>query len=128
MSDACGIIARMFEDMRGRGSGPEVIARFDELCERRHPSKTPESAALRLSRGLAAGRLRYARAMRERLPKVADIFHAGDIDYRTFQTVASRTDLITDPDVLAAVDVPRRRRPRQTVRRREQKFPKSPLT
>jgi hypothetical protein len=66
--------------------------------------------------------------MRERLPKVADIFHAGDIDYRTFQTVASRTDLITDPDVLAAVDVPRRRRPRQTVRRREQKFAKCPLT
>jgi hypothetical protein len=128
MSDACGIIARMFEDMPGRGSDPEVTARFDELFERRHPSKTPESAALRLSRGLAAGRLRYARAMRERLPKVADIFHAGDIDYRTFQTVASRTDLITDPDVLAAVDVPRRRRPRQTVRRREQKFAKCPLT
>ena len=149
----------MFEDMLGRGSDPELIARFDELFERRHPSKTPESAALldricaatraenraaaaqlgaigdlfgyrlsrcsenedwaidtmeavaaevaaalRISQGLAASRLRYARALRERLPKVADIFHAGDIDYRMFQTLVYRTDLITDPDVLAAVD------------------------
>ena len=135
-----------------------MIARFDELFERRHPSKTPESAALldricaaaraenraaaaqldaigdlfgyrlarcsenedwaidtmeavaaevaaalRISQGLAASRLRYARALRERLPKVADIFHAGQIDCRMFQTIVSRTDLITDPDVLAAV-------------------------
>ncbi len=153
------ILECMFEDMSGRGSDPEVIARFDELFERRHPSKTPESAALldricaatraenraaaaqlaaigdlfgyrlsrcsenedwaidtmeavaaevaaalRISQGLAASRLRYARALRERLPKVADIFHAGDIDYRMFQTLVYRTDLITDPDVLAAVD------------------------
>jgi hypothetical protein len=95
------------------------------------------AAALRISQGLAASRLRYARALRERLPKVADIFHAGQIDYRMFQTIVSRTDLITDPDVLAAVHaelahdeivpshcVPRRR----PVRRREQKFAKCPLT
>jgi hypothetical protein len=127
----------------------EVIARFDELMERHHPSKTAESAALvdricgsaraenraaaaqlvaigelfgyrlsrcsetedwaidtmeavaaevgaalRISQGLAASRVRYARAMRERLPKVGGLF----------QTIVYRTDLITDPDVLAAVD------------------------
>lgn len=137
----------------------EVIARFDELIERCHPSTTPDSAALvervrasarvenraaaaqlvaigelfgyrlsrcyenedwaidtmeavaaevgaalRISQGLAASRLRYARAMRERLPRVAEVFKAGDIDYRMFQTVVYRTDLITDPAVLAAVD------------------------
>ncbi len=114
-----------------------MIARFDELFERRHPSKTPESAALldrscaaaraenraaaaqldaigdlfgyRLSRcaenedwaidtmeavaaevaaalwisqGLAASQLRYARALGERLPMVAEVFQAGEIDYR----------------------------------------------
>src|SRR6201993_3599690 len=138
---------------------PDVVARFDELFERHHPSKTPESAALvericsaaraenraaaaqlvaigelfgyrlsrcsetedwaidtmeavaaevgaalRISQGLAASRLRYARAMRERLPKVADVFTAGDIDYRMFQTMVYRTDLVTDRDALAAVD------------------------
>jgi Domain of unknown function (DUF222) len=62
------------------------------------------AAALRISQGLAASRLRYARALRERLPAVAEVFKAGDIDFRTFQTIVYRTDLITDRDVLAAVD------------------------
>ncbi|ORA80031.1 HNH endonuclease [Mycobacterium malmoense] len=62
------------------------------------------AAALRISQGLAASRLRYARAMRERLPRVGDVFRGGDIDFRLFQTIVYRTDLITDPDVLARVD------------------------
>ncbi len=61
-------------------------------------------AALRISQGLAASRLRYARAMRERLPQVGAVFKAGDIDYRTFTTIVYRSDLITDPDVLSTVD------------------------
>jgi hypothetical protein len=61
-------------------------------------------AALRISQGLAGSRLRYARAMREQLPKVAEVFKAGDIDFRLFATMVYRTDLITDADVLAAVD------------------------
>jgi hypothetical protein len=136
-----------------------VIARFDELFERRHPSKTTQStalvdrivaswraqnraaaasfvaigelfayrlarcsdtedwavdteaavsaevaAALRISQGLAASQLRYARAMRERLPKLAEVFKAGDIDQRTFATIVYRTDLISDRDLLAVVD------------------------
>jgi hypothetical protein len=61
-------------------------------------------AALRISQGLAASRLRYARAMRERLPKVGEVFSAGDIDFRMFQTIVFRTDLITDPALMATVD------------------------
>jgi Domain of unknown function (DUF222) len=149
----------MFDQGSGLRSSPEVIARFDELFERRYPSRTPQSAALldricassraenraaaetltavgelfgyrlarcsdteewavdteeavaaelaaalRISQGLASSRLRYARAMRERLPAVAEIFKAGDIDFRLFATIVYRTDLITDCDVLAAVD------------------------
>jgi hypothetical protein len=149
----------MFEQAIGCTSSPEVIARFDELFERRYPTRTSESAvlvdrigaswrdqnraaaaaltaigelfayrltrcsdtedwavdteaavsaevavALRMSQGLAASQLRYARAMRERLPKLADVFKAGDIDQRTFATIVYRTDLIADSDVLATVD------------------------
>ncbi|MFZ3318103.1 HNH endonuclease signature motif containing protein [Mycobacterium sp.] len=149
----------MFDTASPRVSSPEVIARFDELFERRYPSRTAESAAfvdricaswraqnraaaasfvaigelfsyrlarcsdteewaidteeavsaeiaaaLGISQGLAGSQLRYARAMRERLPKVADVFKAGDIDQRTFATIVFRTDLITDREVLAAVD------------------------
>jgi hypothetical protein len=42
--------------------------------------------------------------MREQLPKVAEVFKAGDIDVRLFQTMVYRTDLIADREVLAAVD------------------------
>jgi hypothetical protein len=62
------------------------------------------AAALRIGQGLAGSRLRYARAMRERLPKVGAVFAAGDIGYLMFQTIVFRTDLIVDVDVLAAVD------------------------
>ncbi len=62
------------------------------------------AAAFRISLGMAGSYLRYALAMRERLPQVAAVFRAGDMDYRMFQTLVYRTDLITDPEVLAAVD------------------------
>jgi hypothetical protein len=61
-------------------------------------------AALRISQALAGSRVHYARAMRERLPRVGEVFQAGQIDFRLFATIVYRTDLITDPDVLAAVD------------------------
>ncbi|MEE6178161.1 HNH endonuclease signature motif containing protein [Mycobacterium sp. 050134] len=62
------------------------------------------AAGLRISQALAASRVRYARTMRERLPRVGAIFAAGDIDFRLFATIVYRTDLIDDADVLAAVD------------------------
>src|SRR3984957_5132201 len=62
------------------------------------------AAALGITHGLAASHLLYSRAMRLRLPRVGELLQAGDIDYRTFQTIVYRTGLITDPDVLAAVD------------------------
>ena len=150
-SEGSGIIECMFEQESHPEPDPEVVARFDELFERRHPSTTAESAALieqigasvraenraaaaqltaigklfahrlsrcsetedwaadtmtavaaevaaalRISQGLAESRLHYARVLRERLPQVGAVFAAGDIDYRTFQTIVYRTDLITD--------------------------------
>ena len=62
------------------------------------------AAAFRISQAMAGSYLRYALAMRERLPRVAEVFRAGDLDLRLFQTLVYRTDLITDPEVLAAVD------------------------
>lgn len=62
------------------------------------------AAAFRTSLAMAGSYLRYALAMRDRLPQVAAVFRAGDIDYRMFQTLVYRTDLITDPKVLSRVD------------------------
>src|ERR1700751_6168185 len=45
LSDRSDIIECMFEQSGPRRSSPEVIARFDELFERRYPSRTTESVA-----------------------------------------------------------------------------------
>jgi hypothetical protein len=146
----------MFE---GRVASPGSVARLDAVFERRHPSTTPQSAALVdrlratrraensaagqrlaviseldalrlrllgeretwctdtqeavaaevaaamcISQALATSYLYYARAMRTRLPLVGALLQAGDIDYRAFQTIVYRTDLITDLEVMATVD------------------------
>jgi hypothetical protein len=62
------------------------------------------AAALCISQALATSYLYYARTMRTRLPQVGALLQAGDLDYRAFQTIVYRTDLITDGDVMAAVD------------------------
>src|SRR5246127_2175864 len=62
------------------------------------------AAALHCSVAMGHSYLRYAMAMRDRLPQVGKALQAGDIDYRAFQTIVFRTDLITDADVLAKVD------------------------
>lgn len=63
------------------------------------------AAALRVSQGFAVNRVANAIAMRKRLPRAGTVFQAGDIDYLMFQALVSRTELITDPDRLAAVDI-----------------------
>ena len=62
------------------------------------------AAKLRISQGLAANRVKDAIAMGSRLPQVGTVFRAGDIDYLMFGAIVSRTELITDPARLAAVD------------------------
>ncbi|BBX44458.1 HNH endonuclease signature motif containing protein [Mycobacterium cookii] len=62
------------------------------------------AAALQCSIGMGSSYLRYAMALRDRLPEVGKAFQAGDIDYRAFQTIVFRTELITDVDALARVD------------------------
>ncbi|CQD18615.1 13E12 repeat-containing protein [Mycobacterium lentiflavum] len=68
------------------------------------------AAALNISQALASSYLNYSRAMRNRLPRIGAALIAGEISYSTFQTIVYRTDLITDSDVLAAVDAELARR------------------
>ena len=101
---------------RAAGERLVVIGELDVLWLRRfgeretwgtdtHDAINAEiAAALSITRGLADSYLEYARAMRLRLPRVGALLCAGDIDYRTFRTIVYRTDLITDAEVLAAVD------------------------
>ena len=63
------------------------------------------AAVLRTSLAMAGSYMHYAKAMWERLPKIAAAFRAGDIDYRMFQTLVYRTGVIQDPAILIRVDV-----------------------
>lgn len=61
------------------------------------------SAAQNISRGRAGTQIRYARELRERLPRVAAVFAAGDIDWRMVSIIISRTSNVADC-AIAVVD------------------------
>jgi hypothetical protein len=62
------------------------------------------AAAQNVSLGVASHQLMLAHALRDRLPRVAEVFAAGTISYRLVNAVVFRTALITDADALAKVD------------------------
>jgi hypothetical protein len=82
----------------------QVGERADWCTDTQEAVSAEVAAVLGITQGLADSYLEYSRAMRLRLPRVGALLVAGDIDYRMFQTIVYRTDLITDAQVLAAVD------------------------
>jgi Domain of unknown function (DUF222) len=113
--DAITAAARAQNAMCGR-----ELAAIGELYARRAPEDDVDrlnwaidghenvvaeiAAALGVSRGRARGRLRYAIALRERLPRVAELFAMGLIDFRLMAAVVSRTELVEDSELIAKLD------------------------
>ncbi|WP_113964172.1 HNH endonuclease signature motif containing protein [Mycobacterium shimoidei] len=113
--DAIAAAARAQNAMCGR-----ELAAVGELYARRAPEDDVDrsnwaidghenvvaevAAALGISRGRARTRLRYAIALRERLPRVAEAFASGAIDFRVMAAVVSRTELVEDPVLIAKID------------------------
>ncbi|MEB3020271.1 HNH endonuclease signature motif containing protein [[Mycobacterium] crassicus] len=62
------------------------------------------SAACDISHGKASGQMYLASALRERLPKVAALFAAGQLNAALVSTISWHTTLIQDRRALAAVD------------------------
>jgi hypothetical protein len=62
------------------------------------------AAAQHISRGLALHQTHRGVALRDRLPKVAALFEAGEISDLLVRTIVWRTYLITDETAMAAVD------------------------
>jgi Domain of unknown function (DUF222) len=62
------------------------------------------AAAHNVSLGVASHQLMIARALRQRLPRVAEVFATGLISYRHVNAVVYRTALIRDPEARAKVD------------------------
>ncbi len=61
-------------------------------------------AALNVSHWVAADQMELAMVLRTRLPKVAARYAAGQVSSRTVTTIKKRTDLVRDPEALAALD------------------------
>jgi hypothetical protein len=61
-------------------------------------------AAQNVSAGAASHQLLVAQALRERLPRVAEVFATGAITYRMVNAIVARTRLIQDREALAKVD------------------------
>ncbi|OBB14945.1 HNH endonuclease [Mycobacteriaceae bacterium 1482268.1] len=62
------------------------------------------AASHEVSFGVASHQLMVAMALRERLPRVNEVFHTGRISYRLVQSIVHRTALVTDPQARANVD------------------------
>lgn len=62
------------------------------------------AAAQGISRGRASGQLRYGLALAERLPKLAAVFAAGEVDFRVISAVVFRTELMSDENALLRLD------------------------
>jgi Domain of unknown function (DUF222) len=62
------------------------------------------AAAQGISHGMASGQMYPSVALRDRLPRVAELFADGMISYWLARTIAWHTDLIKDPEALRLVD------------------------
>ncbi|SRX80315.1 DUF222 domain-containing protein [Mycolicibacterium parafortuitum] len=62
------------------------------------------AAAYRITQGLALHQTYRAVVLRDRLPRVGALFLAGAISELLVRAIITRTDLITDPALIAAVD------------------------
>lgn len=61
-------------------------------------------AELGITRHRASSQMNYGIELLERLPLLGAVFAAGEVDFRVIAVAVFRTGLITDPDVLAAID------------------------
>jgi hypothetical protein len=119
--DDAGVVDVITDAARARNAMcARELAAIGELYARRAPAADADrvnwaidghenvvaevAAALGVSRGRAAGRLRYAIALRERLPRVAEVFARGAIDFRLMAVVVYRTELVEDPELIAKLD------------------------
>ncbi|MCV7170304.1 DUF222 domain-containing protein [Mycobacterium manitobense] len=62
------------------------------------------AAAMNLSAAAASVMVSQADALDSRLPKVAAVLARGDIDWRTVQIIVSRSELVSDRRIIAALD------------------------
>jgi hypothetical protein len=100
----CGRELAAIGELYARRAPEDDVDRLDWAIDGHENVVAEVGAALGISRGRARGRLRYAIALRERLPRVAEVFARGLIDFRLMAAVVSRTELVQDAVLVAELD------------------------
>jgi hypothetical protein len=101
---ACGRKFQWMGALYGRRAPDDDAERISWAIDGHANVVAEISAELNISRGRAAGQLRYAIDLQERLPKVAEVFAAGAIDFRMMAELVSRSENVTDPELSAKLD------------------------
>ncbi|MGY4647636.1 hypothetical protein ACVWWN_001432 [Mycobacterium sp. URHB0021] len=103
---ACARKLAAMADGLARRWGAEGSAEREQWCLDNWDAVCAEiGAAFNVSLGVASHQLTLAWVLRERLPRVGEVFTAGLISARLVHTIVYRTALITDPDARAKVDI-----------------------
>lgn len=103
---ACARRLSAMADMLEKRFAEDGSADRDQWCFDNWDAVACEiSAAYGVSLGVASHQLLVATALRERLPRLDEVFHAGQVAFRLVETMVYRTALITAPEIQAKVDV-----------------------
>ena len=100
-SAAARRLAAIAELVRRRCGGDD---RALWACDSWDAAAAEVSAAMGVSAGRASAEMYLGSVLFSRLPQVAALFQQGVVGYRVVAAIADRTDLVTDTEVLAAID------------------------
>jgi Domain of unknown function (DUF222) len=119
-SDAAGLLTAMRDGQRTeRAVKARRLITAGQLCQQRIAESGDReqwcidgweavaaevSAELGISRGRASSEMRYGMTLLERLPRLASVCLAGEVDFRVLSAIEYRTGLITDPELLDQID------------------------
>lgn len=98
-------LSAMADLLEAKLAGKDSAER-DQWCVDNWDAVSAEVAAGQgVSLGVASNELLDAWSLRERMPRVAEVFATGAVSYRLVKSVVKRTRLVKDDDARAKVDV-----------------------
>jgi hypothetical protein len=102
---ACAQRLAAIADVLAARMSADDSAEREQWCLDNWDAVAAEIAAVHhVSLGVAAHQLMLAKALRDRLPRVAEVFATGQLSYRLVNAIVFRTALIRDREARARVD------------------------
>ena len=100
----CGCRCPQVRRDRRAGAAPQHREHARWACDDADAAAAEIAAALNIGHGRASGEMDLAVVLRDRFPKVAALFLAGQLNARRVWLIANRTYLVTSPAAVAALD------------------------